>query len=275
MHTCNQWLPRRGRIGVDSVARHPVKDLFNRPETYCTKAQCESIAGDTSNHCDGIGFVLLESDPYFFIDLDNHLNEEGEWSLLSQEICDKFNGCHVELSKSGRGLHIYGKASNIPPHACTNKNLGIELYSANRFVSFTDLHPHGDSEHDATDALLWLIDTYLQPRDRSNDYEWTQTAREDWNGHEDDAELLAAAMASSSGASVFGNHVSFGDLYTAREEKLAQRYKDPTGNNAYDRSAADMGLAQHLAFWTGCNCGRILALMMTSNLVREKWAERD
>lgn len=275
MYNCNQWLPRRGRIGVDPIYRRAVKDLFNQPQHYRSKQECQQIADDLTTSTDGIGFVLLESDPYFFIDLDNHLGDDGQWSQLSQDICAAFSGANVELSKSGKGLHIYGRASHIPPHGCTNKDLGIELYSKDRFVSVTGFSESGDSEHDCTTSLAWLIDTYMKPRERNEDGGWTQAPREDWNGHKDDAELLAAAMASHSGASVFGNHVSFGDLWEARTEKLALRYNDPTGKNDYDRSAADMGLAQHLAFWTGCDCGRMLALMTLSELNRDKWATRD
>ena len=85
---------------------------------------------------------------------------------------------------------------------------------------------------------------------------------------------LRRAMQSRSTASAFGNRASFSDLWTANASILGVNYPDSNGR-AYDESAADAALAQHLAFWTGKDCERIRRLMLQSALKREKWERED
>jgi hypothetical protein len=83
-------------------------------------------------------------------------------------------------------------------------------------------------------------------------------------------------MQSQSARAAFGGGASFADLYTANEEVLPRAYPaDANGSDTFNRSTADAGLAQHLAFWTGRHASRMARLMWRSSLVRPKWEERD
>ena len=222
----------------------------------------------------GVGFVFTANDPYFFLDIDNCLMPDGTWSLIAQQLCAMLPGCYMEVSRSGRGIHIFG--SGKPPlHGCRNDAMGLEFYDQGRFVALTGINAQGSWEADATAILPTLVSLYFPP-DASQGAEasWTIEPDPEWYGPADDVELIRRAMQSRSVASAFGNRASFADLWLADEKALAGAYPDQ-GGRPYDCSAADAALAQHLAFWTGKDCERIRRLMPLSKLARDKWERED
>lgn len=221
----------------------------------------------------GVGFVFTEADPFWFIDLDNCLQSDNTWSPLAQSLCAAFAGAAVEISQSGRGLHIFG-SGRPPVHGCKNIPLGIEFYHTGRFVALTGDQASGDINFDATALLPSLVAAYFPP-DPSQTLEqgWTEGPSDDWRGPSDDEELLRRALRSQSTASAFGNKASFADLWNGNLDALAKCYPDPV--RPYDASSADAALAQHLAFWTGRDCVRMDRLMRQSALMREKWERED
>lgn len=221
----------------------------------------------------GVGFVFTEGDPFWFLDIDG-CAIDGQWSPLAQQVCSLLPGCAIEVSQSRTGLHIIG-SGRPPAHGCTNKALGLEFYHSGRFVALTGIGALGDAATDATAVLPALVATYF-PSDASGVTEaaWSDGPTEEWNGPVDDADLLRRAMQSKSVGSAFGNRAAFADLWLGNETVLGVAYPDG-GGRAYDHSAADAALAQHLAFWTGKDCERISRLMQGSSLAREKWERED
>ena len=71
--------------------------------------------------------VILTGDGRFCVDIDGALQDDNTWSPLALELCTTFAGCYVEVSNSGKGLHIFGYSPSIPEHACKNIPLHIEL----------------------------------------------------------------------------------------------------------------------------------------------------
>jgi hypothetical protein len=225
----------------------------------------------------GIGFVLTEQSQIAVIDVDGCRNPQtGEISLIAQTLITMLAGAYVEISIGGKGIHIWFRYSGaMPPHASRAAGIG-EFYHKDRYIaigapyaapSFTN----GSLGTDHTVSLPSLIATFFPPDASSvGESEWTTEPREDWNGPLEDSELLRRAMQSRSTASAFGGKASFADLWLANESVLAVSYPDANGR-AYDASAADAALAQHLSFWTGGDCARIERLMRGSKLVREKW----
>ena len=221
----------------------------------------------------GVGFVFTENDPFWFIDLDECLLPNNTWSPLAQSLCAAFAGAAVEVSQSGRGLHIFG--SGRPPiHGCKNIPLGAEFYHTGRFVALTGIQANGNAGIDFTQLLPSLVAQYFPP-DPSQSLEvgWTESPNAQWRGPADDDELIRRALRSQSTASAFGNRASFADLWNGNLEALSRCYPDPV--RPYDASSADAALAQHLAFWTGNDCARIQRLMQKSALVRDKWERED
>lgn len=224
----------------------------------------------------GVAFVLTEKDPYFCLDIDGcYSPSDNKWTPLALEMGGLLPDCYMELSVSGKGLHIWGKLSApLPPRRIKNTQEHIELYTEGRFIALGQ-HLQGDAETDATETVAKIVAKYFGlEKPVPEKYEWTNSPVPEWSGPEDDAELLEKMMRSHSTATVFGGKASFQQLWVADAEALGRAFPSPSGN-AYDASSADAALAQRLAFWTGKNCDRILGFMKSSKLAREKWERED
>lgn len=228
----------------------------------------------TSRYGHGIGFVLTDRDPFFFLDIDNCW-VNGSWSELAVSLCNVFHGAAIEVSTSQKGLHIIG-IGKPPCHSCVSTITGgLELYHTNRFVALTGMQASGNAAMDCSDKLPWLVDTYFKSSSNSSGNwftDWEQLRQQgkhpNWCGPENDNELINRALRCVSAKAIFGGGATFKDLWEANYEVLQRVYQ---GNE----SSYDAALAQHLAYWTGNDCDRIYQLMLRSKLVREKWSRDD
>jgi primase-polymerase (primpol)-like protein len=115
----------------------------------------------------GVGFAFTESDPFWFLDIDECRLGDGTpenpftWSPLAQQLCGLLAGCAIEISQSGRGLHIFG-TGRPPAHGCTNKALGLEFYHTGRFAALTGTNAIGNAATDASAVLPALV-CYILP----------------------------------------------------------------------------------------------------------------
>jgi len=235
-----------------------------------------SIAAKSLGESYGVGFVLTESDPFFLLDIDSCYDQATGWSELSKSLLQKLAGAAIEVSTSGRGLHIIASCADFD-HGCRNDKLGLEFYTSKRFIALTGIHAAGDAALDFTEALKEINAEYFNSQSVSTidkDW-WSDKPMEEWNGPEDDEELIRMACSSKSMKAKFGQNTSatFQDLWENNEDELSRFY--PHDTDVYNRSSADAALAQHLAFWTGCNAERMLTLMKKSKLYREKWERED
>lgn len=240
---------------------------------YWTDAQTAIAAAVNFGAVYGVGFVFTEVDPFWFLDVDNCLLPDNTWSPTATYFCQAFGGAAIEVSHSGKGLHIFG-IGRPPEHGCKNQDLSLEFYHTGRFVALTGINAVGNASKDCSEILPWLVQSYFPPSlARADASGWTDSPQEGWRGPADDEELIRRALRSQSTASAFGGRASFADLWTGNVEALARCYPDPI--RAYDASSADAALAQHLAFWTGNDCERIRRLMGNSALARDKWERED
>jgi len=234
----------------------------------------------------GVAFVFTENDPFYFFDIDDcFLPESGAWSPIAIELMGRFSGAAVEVSQSGRGLHIFGTGSPTTPpderrkkakNPVTGESTGLfDLYTEKRFVALTGKNIIGSAAAKADQAQLDYIAEYWLKKTGSGSKEWTTEAVESWTGTDDDHELIERALKTGSPSAVFGKNSTFKDLWTNNEDLLGECYPDDQGLGRTDLSRVDAALAQHLAFWTGNNCERILRLMWLSDLVRDKWIDRE
>ena len=222
----------------------------------------------------GVGLVLTPEERLWCVDIDNCLQADGNWSPIAIDLCDRLAGAYIEVSVSGRGLHIIG-TGDLPPHGTRNGPLGLELYSKGRFIALTGTHATGDMTCDLTPVIAPLALQYFPPSagGSTDPSEWTEGPCEGWAGPLDDGELISKMLSVKSAAAAFGGAASPRDLWEANEAALAKAFPD-TGDRAYDASRADAALAQRLAFWTGRDCERMERLMLRSGLTREKWEQR-
>jgi hypothetical protein len=249
-----------------------VADAHNRE--IWTSAENAIAAAEVWGAPYGFGFVISETDPFWFLDIDNCLTPTG-WSPLALELCNRLPGAACEISWSGNGLHLFGSGA-VPPHGCKNVTAGIELYTSGRFAALTFNGAQGDCGLDFSAHIAPVVALYF-PLNGGNgpidDANWTTAPCPAWGGPEDDDALIEMMLNAKESAQVaFAGKASLRDLWEANEEALARTYPDP--NRAYDASSADAALAQHLAFWTGKDCARMDRLMRRSALAREKWDSR-
>lgn len=221
----------------------------------------------------GVGFVFTRNDPFFFVDIDEcaDATQQNGWSPRANELMWRLQGACVEVSQSGRGLHIIGMTNELPPRSCKYKN-EFDLYTEDRFVALTGKRIGGSALINCTQSLAEIVNTYLPP-DTATNNPVGDGPDPDWNGHTDDGELIEHALTSVSAMHTLTGKATFADLWNGNVLALGRSYPDDNGRE-YDASKADMALAQHLAFWTGRDAGRIERLMRQSALARDKWDER-
>lgn len=220
-----------------------------------------------------LAFCFSERDPFFFLDIDGALNADGQWSPLAQDLMRRMHGCAVEVSSSGRGLHIFGLGT-VDSHSNRRDDLGLEFYTRDRFVALTGnmLTPDGSVFH-APPELPALVAEYFPPSQHQAATDWTDGPCEGWAGPTDDAELVRRASRHVSAAAAFAGKASFADLWAGNAEALAHAFPSSTG--PYDASSADAALCAHLAWWTGKDCERMARLLRASGLARDKHDRED
>lgn len=225
----------------------------------------------------GVGVVISEQITLanglrlFCIDLDK-CRDGNAWLPHAVNFCMRFPDALVECSVSGNGLHIFAcYRGERPDHGVKNKTYRMECYTRLRFIAVTGYGAKGSALVDHTEALHAFTSEFFPPHD---DVEYGDSLSEcpvpEWSGPTDDDELLRRAMRSHSAGTVFGGKAAFADLWNANANVLGRVFP-AFKHTAYDESAADLALANHLAFWTGNHGVRIERIMRRSMLVRAKW----
>lgn len=260
-------------LNPHTLQRFPKEGNWQQdPSQWATFDQALDAA-KVSGH--SVGFLFTEHDPFFFVDIDKALQPDGQWSPFANELCYAFAGCAIEISQSGTGLHIFGVGTAPEKHRCRDDKIGLEFYTSGRFVALTGVGMVGDSGTSGQPGVDFLLAKYLPPRAAGEIAEWTDVPVEEWNGPTDDDELIKKMLAAKpSVGAAFGTKAPLPVLWAGDADQLAHFFPSVTGD-AFNRSSADAALCQHLAFWTGKDCGRIKRLFERSGLVRDKWFDRE
>ena len=218
-----------------------------------------------------VAFVITENDPYFFLDLDDCADVNGNWSPMAQAIYLSFSGAMGEVSYSGKGLHVIGKCQPDALQDRKNKWDGwLEFYTHGRFIALgqTGLHTIGGG--DFKPDVDWTSHILTVVPQRTVLGELPQGVDPAYTGPEDDEVLMAKMLASTGGAAAaFGGRATVAQLWNADTEALSNIW--PDGKGSYDRSSADAALMAHLAFWTGKDMPRMDRLFRRSALMRPKY----
>lgn len=209
-----------------------------------------------------MGFWLTADCGYWFLDIDK-CAQDGVLQPFAEQLVAAFPGAMMEWSSSRKGLHIIGMGSVPDNHrnkperdvALRLAPLQLEFYTADRGIAF-GLDGIAQGCADARFDLTPLCATYFPPRPLRD----AIGVRPEWRGPTDDAVLVERMLrARQSAASAFGGKASLQQLWRGEAERTSE---------------ADMALASHLAFWTGCDEERIERLMRSTPMVREKWNDR-
>lgn len=127
---------KRGKHGNIKWTKIPysIKDNSSFNWNDPVKWESYNTAKKHINGYDGLGYVLVEKDNIVAIDLDNCI-ENGRLNPFAKKIVEIFKGIYMELSQSGKGIHIFLKGS-ISKNM-NLQNLGIEMYKDNRYIALT------------------------------------------------------------------------------------------------------------------------------------------
>ena len=130
----------RHRLPVELMSRPRwVRHVAKRPVTPDGRPASVTDPGTWSTYDaarrsrvgDGLGYVL--GDGIACLDLDDCLDERGRPNALARAVLARVPDAYVEISPSGRGLHIWGRA----PEAPGRRRGGLEAYSAGRYITVT------------------------------------------------------------------------------------------------------------------------------------------
>ena len=105
---------------------------------------------------DGIGFTFTKDCNLTFIDLDGCIDEYGNESELAIEMQELFKDCYIELSQSGRGLHIVC-IGNVTRALKTPE---IELYSSGRYMAMTGNNMTTNEPQEAQKRLDYIYNRF-------------------------------------------------------------------------------------------------------------------
>lgn len=264
---------------LDKIPTHPVDGITNidgqNPENWLLPADAQALADawtltpapGVSGY--GVGIVIAPGTQLAFIDFDHARDGNGGWMPHVHAFESRFPGAYTETSISRGGRHILCSYSGeLPAHGTRNKTYRMECYTRLRFMAIGDIEPQGDPSVDCTKALTQFITEYF-PSNAFEPGEWRDGPVAEWKGPDNDDELLRRAMHATGLAKAFKGEAQFRDLWN-NTDTVSHTY-------AGDESAADQALINHLSFWTGADCERILRLLSRDDCLmrRDKWLRDD
>ncbi len=226
--------------------------------------QCDKARGTAHKHGDGPGFALgTKDDPSGFVvlDVDHCIDPAGSIDPRALELVERFN-TYAEITPSRKGIRIWlrgkkpGDKCRRPSHQ--DKFLAtIEIYEHGRYLTVT-----GKKLEIAPSAIATrhtaLDDVYGAMFGTGGNHPGNGQPHACSPVDVSDEALLAKARKATHGA-------EFSALYD----------RGDTGSHGGDDSSADLSLLNRLAFWTGCDTGRMETLFSASALgQREKWKSR-
>jgi putative DNA primase/helicase len=188
------------------------------------------------------------------IDLDDCFDSSGKLKPVAQNVVEAFSGCYMEHSPSGKGLHIFFKATGFnfdkTKYYINNRKLGVEVYVAgatNRFVTVTgNVFADGDIA-EKSNELQMILDKYmLRPTPVK------QLLDTESQSYLSDKSVIEKALKSANG------------------ERFKALWQGDTSGYA-SASEADLALCGMLAFWCGRDIGQMDRLFRQSGLMRDKW----
>lgn len=141
------------------------KGRTNDPSTWCVFSAVSALKK--------IAFVIYADDPYTGVDLDNCIDERGQYREWARPILEKFKGLsYCEYSPSGRGVKLLTIGTKLPNSRCAHvvakasdgdKAQQIECYDNRRFWTITGscIGQGFEKIGLGQSAVDWLCSTYL------------------------------------------------------------------------------------------------------------------
>lgn len=191
-----------------------------------------------------LAYALDGTDNIACIDLDDCIDENGEKSQLAKDVLSRCGKTYIEISVSGKGLHIFGKTKGMDVRSFS-KDGDAEFYQSGHFIAMTG-NGTGYLRLESLDKpeMKSLIESKFEKRS-----EWKGVgAGVEGLSQMDDREVLERAMNAKNGD-------TFKRLYNGEDLR----------NN---HSNSDMSLMNQLAFWCAHDKEQMLRIFATSGLYR-------
>lgn len=115
-------------------------------------------------HLERKAFIFAESDPFFGIDLDDAIGEDGKLTHGASEIVEQFrNKALIEISPSKTGFKITAAGKKPEGSRCVywHGSQKVEIYDRVRFWTITReplFREDSQAIYDCQDELNWLVD---------------------------------------------------------------------------------------------------------------------
>ena len=207
----------------------------------------------------GVGFVFTQDDPFSGIDLDDCRDRStGELDAWAMEIIEQLRTySEVSPSRTGVKLWVCGTLPKGKGNQATCGQGKVEMFSQGRYFTFTGQNLDGAHKQieNRQEALSALHSRLFGNRSARTATKSVCSAQKPLSLS--DSEMLERAR-------------------RARNGTKFQRLWDGAWETEYiSQSEADMALCCQLAYWTGCDSGRIDSLFRQSGLMRGKWDRQD
>ncbi len=244
---------RATKLPVDARTGRMAKSTD--PATWATFE--EAVAAVGRWRCDGVGFVFGPDRAFTGLDLD-HVISDGVLDPVYRWVVDEA-GTYTEVSPSGDGLHLIFRGAK--PEGAERSRKGqpggrvVEMYDHDRYFTVTgDVFEGCGALGSNPEVVERAYRTWIEPERAAAQPPLSEapTAGADM----DDGALLERMYASRSGDAI--RALMAGDCSA----------------QGGDRSAADMALCSHLAFWCAGDAARMDRIFRGSGLMRDKWDSR-
>ncbi len=230
-----------------------------------------------------VAIVIYENGEATCVDLDGAIDQFGNITPAAAAIVAMFPGAYIEVSVSGRGLHIFFRTIGIERHKTVLGGGVGEAYTRARFIDLTGDRATGDAGIDHTAAFNTLIDRFglrFSAEDLAARIEIANDVpRAGSTGQYIPDDQLIDIMLNSKGSAAyqFDGHAHPRDLWFRNEEVLTHVWPKPNRADGcpFDHSAADAALMYHLSFYTGGHIARMLRLFERSALCRPHLSAKD
>lgn len=229
----------------------------NDPSTWCSfEEAARAVEGGAYK---GVGF-MLNSSPYVCVDLDDCL-DGGEREVWARGIVAAL-GSYTEVSQSGKGLHIFGRAT-VERDRRSDR---IEVYGNNRFIAMTGNIYEGHSElkpmQGALDALM--TEHFATSGEKPAGF-YSKTGKTSATSPQVGTRQNAPRV----------EQVIRRLRHGKSAEQFAEMFDQGVTNRYPSQSEADLALMNMIAFAADGNVALMLEVFSASAFgAREKWQQR-
>lgn len=120
---------------VNHVSKRPVCPSTGAWASVTDPTTWGTFKAASARDSERLGYVL--GDGIGCIDLDHCLDDEGRPNAPAAELIEFYARSYIEISPSGRGLHIWGTSPERGGFKRTWKGQPVEYYSTGRYITVT------------------------------------------------------------------------------------------------------------------------------------------